>query len=38
MQWLKSALNLGRIQMEISVWIWSFVSEAVALVDVNMNE
>lgn len=36
MWWLRPALNLGRIQMEISVWTWLFVSEAV--VDVNKNE
>lgn len=33
---LKPALDLGRIQMEISVWTWLFVSETV--VDVNKNE
>lgn len=33
---LKTALNFGRIHMEISVWTWVFVSEAV--VDVNKNE
>lgn len=36
MWWLKTALNLRRIQMEISVWTWLFLSEAV--VDVNKNE
>lgn len=36
MWWLKTALNLGRIQMEISVWTWLFVSQAV--VDVNKNK
>lgn len=35
MRWLKSALNFGRIQTQISVWIQLFVSEALALLDVN---
>lgn len=29
MWWLKPTLNLRRMQMEISVWTWLFVSEAV---------
>lgn len=37
MRWLKSALNFGRIQTQISVWIQLFVSEALALLDMNKN-
>lgn len=38
MRWLKSALNFGRIQTQISVWIQLFVSEALALLDMNKND
>lgn len=35
---LKSALNFGSLQMQISVWIQLFVSEALSLLDMKKNE